>query len=196
MENRKGGGDVIHMINTTVEKSLVALYVLWRGRAKTGCPRNLWWAKWRLSTFDLYPWGEGHGVQGQICDILRPQLPMNRFLPLWPHRFPHFVKIHLGGGGVGGALIFFFICIFVNTWYVNLQNSLTMDSVNILHVIQISSRYQYNCEDVEHSTYLQVSMPTSARNPSDKICPVRGGRISVSAISLSGYPSLWRLRSC
>ncbi len=31
-----------------------------------------WWAKWRLSTFDLYPWGEGHGVQGQICDISRP----------------------------------------------------------------------------------------------------------------------------
>ncbi len=61
-----------------------------------------WWAKWRLSTFDLYPWGEGHGVQGQICNILRPQLPMNRFLSLWPHRFPHFGYIHLGGGGVGG----------------------------------------------------------------------------------------------
>jgi hypothetical protein len=29
-------------------------------------------AKWRLWTFDLYPWGEGHGVQVQICDILRP----------------------------------------------------------------------------------------------------------------------------
>jgi hypothetical protein len=38
-------------------------------------------------------------VQGQICDILRPQLAMNRFLPLWPHRFPHFGYIHLGGGG-------------------------------------------------------------------------------------------------
>jgi hypothetical protein len=61
-----------------------------------------WWAKWRLSTFDLYHWGEGHDVQGQICDILRPQLAMNRFLPLWPHRFPHFGNIHLGGGGVGG----------------------------------------------------------------------------------------------
>jgi hypothetical protein len=44
-------------------------------------------------------------VQGQICDILRPQLAMNRFLPLWPHRFPHFGYINLGGGGVGGALI-------------------------------------------------------------------------------------------
>ncbi len=64
-----------------------------------------WWAKWRLSTFDLYPWGEGHGVQGQICDILRPQLAMNRFLPLWSHRFPHFVYINLRGEGVGGALI-------------------------------------------------------------------------------------------
>ncbi len=40
-------------------------------------------------------------MQGQICDILRPQLARNRFLPLWPHRFPHFVL--LGGGGVGGV---------------------------------------------------------------------------------------------
>ncbi len=54
------------------------------------------WAKWRLSTFDLYPGGEGHGVQGQICDILRPQLAMNWFLPLWPHRYTHFGYIHLG----------------------------------------------------------------------------------------------------
>ncbi len=53
-------------------------------------PNGQWWAKWRFSTFDLYPWGEGHGVQGQICDILRPQLAMNCFLSLWPHRFPHF----------------------------------------------------------------------------------------------------------
>jgi hypothetical protein len=59
--------------------------------------------KMTISTFDLYPGGEGHGVQGQICDILRPQLAMNRFLPLWPHRFTHFVYIHLGGGGVGGS---------------------------------------------------------------------------------------------
>ncbi len=42
-------------------------------------------------------------MQGQICDILRPQIAMNRFLPLWPHRFPHFGYIHLGGGGVGGS---------------------------------------------------------------------------------------------
>ena len=42
-------------------------------------------------------------MQGQICDILRLQLAMNRFLPLWPHRFPHFEYIHLGGGGVGGS---------------------------------------------------------------------------------------------
>ncbi len=44
-------------------------------------------------------------MQGQICDILRPQLAMNHFLPLWPHRFLHFIYTHLGGGGVGGALI-------------------------------------------------------------------------------------------
>jgi hypothetical protein len=48
---------------------------------------------------------EGHGVQGQICDILRPQLAMNRFLPLWPHRFPHYGYIHLGGGGVGALIL-------------------------------------------------------------------------------------------
>jgi hypothetical protein len=55
----------------------------------------------KLTNFDLWPlpWGEGHGVQGQICDILRPQLAMNRFLPLWPHRFPHFGCINLGGWG-------------------------------------------------------------------------------------------------
>jgi hypothetical protein len=47
----------------------------------------------KMTTFDL-------GVQGKICDILRPQLVMSRFLPLWPHRCPHFVYIHLGGGGV------------------------------------------------------------------------------------------------
>ncbi len=61
------------------------------------------WRLSQLSTFDLYPGGEGHGVQGQICDILRPQLAMNRFLPLWPHRFPHFENIHLGEGGGGGG---------------------------------------------------------------------------------------------
>jgi hypothetical protein len=50
--------------------------------------------------FRPIPWGgEGHGVQGQICDILRPQLAMNRFLPLWLHRFPH-TYIHLGGGAL------------------------------------------------------------------------------------------------
>jgi hypothetical protein len=67
------------------------------------CSVDQWWAKWRLSTFDLYPWGKGHGVQGQIYDFLRPQLAMNPFLPLWTHRFPHFGYIHLGGGGVGGS---------------------------------------------------------------------------------------------
>ncbi len=42
-------------------------------------------------------------MQGQICDILRPQLAMNRFLPLWPNRFSHFVYIHLGEGAWGGS---------------------------------------------------------------------------------------------
>ncbi len=50
------------------------------------------WAKWRLSTFDLYP-----GVQGQICDILRPQLAMNRFLPLLATQIPT-LWIHTSGG--------------------------------------------------------------------------------------------------
>jgi hypothetical protein len=45
-------------------------------------------------------------MQGQICDILRPQLAMNRFLTLWPHRFPHFEYIYRGGGGVGGGNLF------------------------------------------------------------------------------------------
>ncbi len=81
------------------------------GRAGEGIPGvwgagvgggGQWWAKWRYSTFDLYPWGEGHGVQGQICDILRPQLAMNCFLLLWQHRFSHFGCINLGGGGVEG----------------------------------------------------------------------------------------------
>jgi hypothetical protein len=44
-------------------------------------------------------------VQGQICDILRPQLAMNCFLLLWPHRFSHFGCINLGGGGVGGGAL-------------------------------------------------------------------------------------------
>ncbi len=61
-----------------------------------------WWAKWRLSTFDLYPWGEGHGVQGQICDILRPQLAMNRFLPLWPTD-SHTLDTYMRGEGAWGG---------------------------------------------------------------------------------------------
>jgi hypothetical protein len=59
-----------------------------------------------MTTFDLWslPWREEHGVQGQLCDILRPQLAMNRFLPLWPHSPT--LWIHTSGkGGGGGALI-------------------------------------------------------------------------------------------
>ncbi len=54
---------------------------------------------WRsVSFYSRYP-----RLQGQICDILRPQLAMNRFLPLWPHRFPHSGYLHLGGGAWGGS---------------------------------------------------------------------------------------------
>ncbi len=61
---------------------------------------NQRWAKWRLSTFDLDP-GEGrHGVQGQICDILRPQLAMNRFLNPAPSGYTdsHTLDTYMGGG--------------------------------------------------------------------------------------------------
>jgi hypothetical protein len=62
---------------------------------------------WSLRIIDLSPWGVGgggHRVQesfhlGQICDILTPAS-----CPFWPHRFPHFGYIHLGGGGEGGSL--------------------------------------------------------------------------------------------
>jgi hypothetical protein len=43
-------------------------------------------------------------VQGQICDILRPRLAMNRFLPLLAPQIPT-LWIHTSGGGEGGALI-------------------------------------------------------------------------------------------
>ncbi len=42
-------------------------------------------------------------MQAQIYDILRPKLAMNRFLHLWPHRFPHFGYINLGEGAWGGS---------------------------------------------------------------------------------------------
>ncbi len=44
-------------------------------------------------------------MQGQICDILRPQLAMNCFLALWPYRYPHFEYIILGGGGWGALIL-------------------------------------------------------------------------------------------
>ncbi len=63
-----------------------------------------WWAKWRLSTYDLNPWGEGHGVQGQICDILRPQLAINRFCPSG-HTDSHTLDTYIWGERAWGALI-------------------------------------------------------------------------------------------
>ncbi len=63
------------------------------------------WAIWRLSTFDLYPGGVGHGVQGQICDILRPA--SYESLPVASgHTDSHTLDTYICGGGQGGALIF------------------------------------------------------------------------------------------
>ncbi len=59
------------------------------------------WAKWRLSTFDLYPGGEGNGVQGQICDILRPMLAESLPAPL-ATQIPT-LWIHTSGGAGGGV---------------------------------------------------------------------------------------------
>ncbi len=59
-------------------------------------------------TFDLWPipWGGGLGVQGRICDILRPLLAMNRFLPLLVTQIPtHWIHTSGGeGGGVGSDI--------------------------------------------------------------------------------------------
>jgi hypothetical protein len=59
-----------------------------------------------MTTFGPLIYTLGGGAWGAetntVCDILRPQLAMNCFLPLWPHRFPHFGYIHLGGGRGGG----------------------------------------------------------------------------------------------
>jgi hypothetical protein len=55
----------------------------------------------------IYTLGGGHGVQGQICDILRPPLAMNRFLPLLATD-SHTLDTHIGvGAGGGGALILY-----------------------------------------------------------------------------------------
>ncbi len=62
-----------------------------------------------MTAFDLWPipWGEGHGVQGQICDILRPQLAMNASCPSG-HTDSHTLDTYIwGGGGGGGALILY-----------------------------------------------------------------------------------------
>jgi hypothetical protein len=42
-------------------------------------------------------------VQGQICDILT-QASYESLPAPWPHRFPHFGYIHLGGGGGGSDI--------------------------------------------------------------------------------------------
>ncbi len=60
-----------------------------------------------MTTFDLWPipWGEGHGVQGQICDILTPA--SYELLPAPSgHTDSHPLDTYIwGGGGGGDALI-------------------------------------------------------------------------------------------
>jgi hypothetical protein len=81
----------------------VAAQMLATGIQQLLCPCNIKsqeqrWAKGRLSTFDLYPGGGGHGVQGQICHILTPVSYESLPAPSG-NRFPHFEYIHLGAGG-------------------------------------------------------------------------------------------------
>ncbi len=92
------------------------------GMARLLMPADQRWAKWRLSSFDLYPGGGGggHGMQGQICDILTQASYVSLPAPSG-HTDSHTLDAYIWGGG--------------GLWY------------------EI---------DVEHSTYLQVSMPTSA----------------------------------
>jgi hypothetical protein len=40
---------------------------------------------------------DGEGKAGKVVE----EFGCKVLLPLWPHRFPHFGYIHLGGGGVG-----------------------------------------------------------------------------------------------
>ncbi len=85
---RKGGGGGV---------STLCLQVINCSSKK--CPQ--WWAKWRLKTFDLYPWGEGHGVQGHPETPASYELlpaPLATQIPtLWIHKS--------GRRGRGGALI-------------------------------------------------------------------------------------------
>ncbi len=65
------------------------------------CPTQRW-AKWRLSTFDLDPGGRGMGCRDKYVDILRPQLAMNRFLPLLATH-SHTLDTYVLGGVWGGS---------------------------------------------------------------------------------------------
>ncbi len=57
-----------------------------------------------MTTFDRWPipWGEGHGVQGQICDILRPQQLWIASCPSG-HTDSRTLYTYIWGGGGGGS---------------------------------------------------------------------------------------------
>ncbi len=55
-------------------------------------------------TFELYPWGEGHGVQGQICDILRPQLAIAIASCPSGHTDSYTLDTYIRGEGAMGGL--------------------------------------------------------------------------------------------
>jgi hypothetical protein len=64
------------------------------------------WAKWRLSTFDLYTgvgWGGGHEVQGQVCEILAQASYESLPAPSC-HTDSHTLDTYIWGGGGGGIL--------------------------------------------------------------------------------------------
>ncbi len=58
----------------------------------------------KMTTFDLWLFDLGGGAWGAGTNMWHPDTPASYEslpAPFWPHRFPHFGYIHLGGGGVG-----------------------------------------------------------------------------------------------
>ncbi len=64
-----------------------------------------WWAKWRLSTFDLWPIPLGGGTWGAWTNMWHPETPASyESIPApLATQIPTLGYIHLGGGGVGGS---------------------------------------------------------------------------------------------